>query len=360
MKINEKPIFVPTNRHYSLDQSYINLNLKRAPRTQRSVDEYVHGILTNQRPIISECITLIESKLADKRDLGMEVLARLPVPTSSLRIGITGTPGVGKSTFIEALGLDLLRQGKKVAVLTIDPSSIVSQGSIMGDKMRMDALSTHPLAYVRPTPSSNTLGGIAAHTYETISICEAATYDYILIETVGVGQSEIDVDNLVDINILLLQPGAGDDMQGIKRGILEKADIIIVHKADGVQLDLARKTQQTYKQTLQLFKRSMPKWICPVILFSSITLDGFSDLRSAMDGFLSMSKQCGHFEQKRTTQTHHYIKTTADQIIHTLISANSEIRDTIDQQLQSQTSIYQRMIDLQKNLTTILQKSEKR
>jgi LAO/AO transport system kinase len=341
-----------------LDPSYVNLNLKHKPRSQRSIDEYVHGLLANQRSIISECITLIESTNIDKRGLATEILSKLPTTASrnTFRIGITGTPGVGKSTFIEAIGLELIKAEHKVAVLAIDPTSVISQGSILGDKTRMETLSNHASAYIRPTPTSNVLGGTAAHTYETVAICEAAQYDRILIETVGVGQSEIEVDNLVDINILLLQPGAGDEMQGIKRGILEKADIIIVHKADGIQLELARKTQNTYGQTLNMFKNNLPNWKCPVILVSSITKDGIADVVTTLDNFQSMSTQSGHFDDKRNIQENIYLRTTAHRMITDLVEKNEAVRQVIDEQVGGTFSIFEKMATVQKKLTNLIQK----
>ncbi len=342
-----------------MDPSYINSNLSHTPRHSRSQQEYVQGIVAGDRVIISECITLLESTHDVKRNLGLSVLAACPPPQkTTLRLGITGTPGVGKSTFIENFGLALIAQKRRIAVLAVDPSSAVSQGSILGDKTRMETLSVNPDAFIRPTPSANMLGGTAAHTGETISLCEAGGFDTILIETVGVGQSEIEVDNLVDVSVLLLQPGAGDDMQGIKRGILEKADIIIVHKADGPQLELARKTKQLYDQTLQMFQHDIAQWQRPIILVSSIDKIGFDGIEGAINQFVALSRQSGQWEAKRQNQAKRYLSSIAEQISLDFFKNLTAYKDALNESYQSNKNLYSRITNLQNNLKSIIDKLE--
>jgi LAO/AO transport system kinase len=233
----------------------INKDLKIARNTQlEDIDYLVCGIQNGNIMILSKALTLIESTNIEKRKLANQLISQLKAKKSNtIRLGITGTPGVGKSTFIESFGLLLIENGYKVAVLAIDPSSSISHGSILGDKTRMQDLSTHPQAFIRPTSSGNHLGGTSEHTRESILLCEAAGFDFIIIETVGVGQSETLVSKLVDHFILLLQPGAGDELQGIKRGIVEMADIIVVNKADGDKLQLAKEARNFYSNAIHLF-----------------------------------------------------------------------------------------------------------
>ncbi len=207
-----------------------------------TVDEFTAGILKGDRTLLSQAITLVESSLPSHAEIAQQILERcLPFSGNSIRIGITGVPGVGKSTFIETLGLKLVNSNHKLAVLAIDPSSERSKGSIMGDKTRMEELSAHPYAFIRPSPSAGSLGGVARKTRETIILCEAAGYDTIFVETVGVGQSEIAVHSMVDFFLLLMLAGAGDELQGIKRGIMEMADVIAITKADGENLKKAER-----------------------------------------------------------------------------------------------------------------------
>jgi LAO/AO transport system kinase len=269
----------------------------------RDVAYYAKGIHSGNRFVLSEAITLLESRNEIKRSLGIHILDQVYISErKSVRIGITGTPGVGKSTFIEYFGGYLISQGHKVAVLAIDPSSQTYHGSILGDKTRMQSLSSHDRAYIRPTASGNVLGGTAAFTRDVMILCEAAGYDYIIIETVGVGQSETEVDTMVDVNMLLLQPGAGDDIQGIKRGIAEKADIFIINKADGHQLPLARQTKISYTSAIRLFHHETPGWQCPVIMFSSIKGTGFTDVYTSICDYISVLHAEGIFYKKRKLQ----------------------------------------------------------
>jgi len=250
-------------------------------RTRRLAPErYISGVLAGDVTILARTITIIESDLPSDRELAGEILdAVLSHTGKSRRIGITGAPGVGKSTFLDTMGLYLIRErGEKLAVLSVDPSSPVTGGSILGDKTRMEKLSVEPNAFIRPSPSRGTLGGVTRGTRETLLLCEAAGYQNIWIETVGVGQSEIAVRSMTDFVLLLLLPGAGDELQGIKRGILELVDVLAVNKADGPLLDRARMTKADYESALHLFAPGAGGWTPPVMLCSARTAEGIADL----------------------------------------------------------------------------------
>ena len=245
--------------------------------------EFCDGVLAGDRRSVAKTITLLESRRADHRELGQEVLARLvPHTGAARRIGITGPPGVGKSSFIETLGLELLSGGHKVAVLAVDPSSPLSGGSILGDKTRMERLAREDNAYIRPTPSGGTLGGVSYRTREAMLVCEAAGYDIVLVETVGVGQSEFEVRSMVDFFCVLLQPGAGDELQGIKKGVLELADLLVVNKADGEYRDEAERTRAEYAHALGLLRPSSEHWTPRVQLASALTGDGIDAVWQAV------------------------------------------------------------------------------
>ena len=239
-----------------------------------AVGQYVEGILASNKLVLSRAITLVESTLPADMELAAQVLAALPADAgaNSFRLGITGVPGVGKSTFIESFGLYLLNKGHKLAVLAVDPSSPISGGSIMGDKTRMEELGKEPGVFIRPSPAGSTLGGIALKTREAITICEAAGYDFIIVETVGVGQSEITVQAVTDFFLLLVLANAGDELQGIKRGIMEVADAVIINKADGDNKRAAQLAKLSYQNALHLLPPSKPFWQAQVLAHSS--LDG--------------------------------------------------------------------------------------
>lgn len=269
--------------------------------------ELFERLTRGDRRALSRAITLIESTRADHRERAIALLSRLP-PRQALRVGLSGTPGVGKSTFIEAFGTMLTEQGLKVAVLAVDPSSARSGGSILGDKTRMETLSRNPMAFIRPTPSSAQLGGVARRTRETIRLCEAAGYDVVLIETVGVGQSETLVAEMSDLFTLLLAPAGGDELQGVKRGIMEMADLILVNKADGDLLATARRTVADYAGALRLLrKRSQdPEGFPKALAVSAATGTGLERAWSEMQALTGWRRGHGHFDANRAAQARHW------------------------------------------------------
>jgi LAO/AO transport system kinase len=245
---------------------------------RKESEYYINGVKFGDRYILGKTISLIESELSVDRMLSTEILTELALNRSnSFRIGITGVPGVGKSTFIEAFGEYLISIGKKVAVLAVDPSSEKTGGSILGDKTRMSSLSNNDHAFIRPSPTKNTLGGVASSTRENILLCEAAGYDVIIVETVGVGQSETQVRNMVDFFLLLMLPGAGDELQGIKKGIMEMADGLMINKAEGSNLMIAKQAQSEYKNALHMFPPTESGWIPQVDICSSLEKTGLKD-----------------------------------------------------------------------------------
>ena len=261
-----------------------------------SPDAYIKGILANDRIILSRAITLIESQLSEDRKLAEKVLEGiLPNTGNAIRIGITGVPGVGKSTFIEAFGKYITTQNKKIAVLAIDPTSQRTKGSIMGDKTRMEELAHDPLAYIRPSPSGNTLGGVANKTRETMLLCEAAGFDIILVETVGVGQSETVVKGMVDFFLLLMLSGAGDELQGIKRGIMEMADAVVITKTDGDNIQKAKNAKMEYIHALHLYPPTQNNWYPPVLTCSALQQTGLTEIWEVMMEFSKLMQQNGYW-----------------------------------------------------------------
>lgn len=257
-------------------------------RARRSLDFYLAGVTSRNRAVLAQAITLVESELPAAVALAEQLLDRLPPAPQSFRIGITGIPGAGKSTFIEALGTALLRkEHASVAVLAIDPSSAVSGGSILGDKTRMPTLSLSESAFVRPSPARGALGGIAKGTRAAIRILEAAGYSYVLVETVGVGQSELEVSQLVDFVVLLMVTGTGDQLQGMKRGVLEVSDLIAINKADGPNVALANETRQEVESVLALFPPMTGGWRPPVLTCSAVSGIGISDIIAAIESYAS-------------------------------------------------------------------------
>lgn len=281
----------------------VNPNLVRAKRRTLSVDDYVDGILNGNRVILSRAITMVESTNPDHLATAQAIIERcLPYSGNSLRIGITGVPGVGKSTFIESFGTMLTSMGHKVAVLAIDPSSERTKGSILGDKTRMEALSVDENAFIRPSPSGSTLGGVARKTRESIILCEAAGFNIILVETVGVGQSETAVKSMVDFFLLLMLAGAGDELQGIKRGIMEMADGLIINKADGDNKAKAIGAQAQYRAALKLFPRNESQWTVPVEVCSALEKFALDKVWNMILQYETLTKSNGYFERNRTEQ----------------------------------------------------------
>lgn len=268
-------------------------------RKELLLQDYIDGFKKKDRTILARAITLVESHNPSHQKLAQELLSSiLPYTGHSKRIGISGTPGVGKSTFIEAFGKELTKQKKTVAVLAVDPTSQVSGGSILGDKTRMNELAIDPDAFIRPSPSGETLGGVAKRTRESMLLCEAFGFDYVLIETVGVGQSETTVAQMVDIFVMLLQPGSGDDLQGIKRGILEVVDMVIVTKDDGDSQKTIQKAKHDYQQALHILRHE--GWIPPVLSCSSVTKSGFPEILKTISEYFSSQKEL--IESKRSRQ----------------------------------------------------------
>lgn len=251
-----------------------------------SVDDLERGVLAGNRRFLAKAISLIESTRPEDFAPGQELIERLlPHTGTARRIGITGVPGVGKSTFIEAFGLSLIQRGHRIAVLAIDPSSVRSGGSILGDKTRMQALSQHEHAFIRPSPSAGSLGGVARRTRETILLCEAAGFDIVVVETVGVGQSETTVSTMVDFFLVLMLANAGDELQGIKRGIMEAADAVAINKADGAFADVARAARQRLASALHLIAPRYTDWTVPVLTCSAIEHTGIDGVWKAIDSF---------------------------------------------------------------------------
>ena len=274
--------------------------MARPPSTAALVD----GVLRGDRRDLARAITLVESTRTDHREEAAQLLdALLPNTGGSVRVGISGPPGVGKSTFIEALGLRLVEQGHRVAVLAVDPSSSRSGGSILGDKTRMDELARHSNAYIRPSPSGGALGGVTRRTRETILVCEAAGYDVVLVETVGVGQAETDVDNMVDTFVLLVAAGGGDELQGIKRGVMEAADIVAVTKADGEMLAAAQRAAADYRHALQLLRPKHESWTPEVLLTSAATDGGIDDLWAAIERHRAALTATSALDTRRAAQS---------------------------------------------------------
>ena len=286
-------------------QSSVAVPRKNAPRRRRlTIDEYVAGVLAGDRNILGQAITLVESNARAHFDMGQEVLRQLlPHTGNSIRVGITGVPGAGKSTFIEALGLHLCAQGHKVAVLAVDPSSTVTRGSILGDKTRMELLSRDLRAFIRPSPSGGTLGGVARKSRETILVCEAAGFDVILVETVGVGQSETTVRSMVDFFLLLMIAGAGDELQGIKKGIMELADALLVNKADGDNKIRANAARADYNRALHHLAPATEGWRTKAYTCSALNGEGIDAIWKVIGEFRQHVTTGGAFAKRRQRQT---------------------------------------------------------
>ena len=294
----------------------VNPYLSKRPRRKPlpTVSELVEGILKGDVTVLSRAVTLVESLAPDHYSLAQEVIEKcLPHSGNSRRIGITGVPGAGKSTSIDVFGLHVLKEGGKLAVLAIDPSSERTKGSILGDKTRMEKLAVHPSAFIRPSPSAGSLGGVARKTRETIVLCEAAGYNNIFVETVGVGQSETAVHSMVDFFLLIQIAGAGDELQGIKRGIMEMADGIVINKADGDNVGPAQLAQAQYRSALHLFPPTTSGWMPEVLTYSGYYELGIPEVWAMIDRYFEFVKSNGYFDRRRSEQARYWMYETINE-----------------------------------------------
>ncbi|WP_410004633.1 methylmalonyl Co-A mutase-associated GTPase MeaB [Aequorivita nionensis] len=322
-------------------------NLKKKPQ---AVGELISGILSQNQAALSRAITIIESTAQKHQQQAKEIIENcLPHANKSIRIGITGVPGVGKSTFIESFGKLLISEGKKVAVLTVDPSSSISKGSILGDKTRMEDLVKEENAFIRPSASGDTLGGVARKTRETIILCEAAGFDVILIETVGVGQSETAVHSMTDFFLLLKLAGAGDELQGIKRGIMEMADSIIINKADGENLKAAKLAKTEFNRALHLYPAKESGWAPKTLLCSAIKNEGISEIWDVISNYFETVKSNGYFQYKRKEQNKFWLLQTIESRLKSEFYANATVKKELEKQLKA----------LNENKTTPFEAAEK-
>jgi len=297
-----------------------------------SIDQLVLSLRDGDLSSLGRAITMIESSLDKHRKIAYEIVeACLPYSGKSLRIGITGVPGVGKSTFIESFGTMLTAQGKKIAVLAIDPTSKKSRGSILGDKTRMEELSRDKNAFIRPSAAGESLGGVARKTKETIILCEAAGYDVIIIETVGVGQSEVEVKEMVDFFLLLMLAGAGDELQGIKRGIMEMADALVINKADGDNLQKAKLAKAEYSSALHLLPAADNQWVTPVLLCSALQNEGLEEVWDMMKSFENKMKVSTYFQSNRKLQNFEWMNKALQEELHKRIIEKKEIKDLLEE-----------------------------
>ena len=303
---------------------------------QNSVNEFVTGVLNGNITFLSKAITLVESTNIKHQQKANEILnCCLPHANKSVRIGITGVPGVGKSTFIETFGKYLTAQGKKVAVLAVDPSSSVNKGAILGDKTRMEALVTDENAFIRPSPSGTSLGGVAQKTRESIILCEAAGFDIIIIETVGVGQSETVVHSMVDFFLLLKLAGAGDELQGIKRGIIEMADAIVINKADGDNKQNAKIAKVAFNRALHLYPLKESKWQPKVLTASALHNSGIEEIDNMILTYIAITKENAYFNKKRNEQNKFWLLSTIEQQLKTNFYQNPKVKSALQEEIDN-------------------------
>ena len=305
---------------------------RRRPQGARryDVDEIFAGIIGGDRSALARGITLVESRATAHRDLAADLLERcLGVARSTVRIGITGVPGAGKSTFIEALGLRLIERGHRIAVLAVDPSSSRSGGSLLGDKTRMEELSRSEAAFIRPSPAGGTLGGVAARTRETITLVETAGYDTVLVETVGVGQSEVEVRSMVAFFLLLQIAGAGDELQGLKKGVVELADAVVVNKADGDNRPRALRTAREFRQILHYLSPFTPGWEPEARVCSAIEGSGLNEVWAMVERFLSRLQESGEFHRIRRAQNVDWLDKLLREAVWGRFLASAAARDEL-------------------------------
>ena len=304
---------------------YLN-KIRKVRRRQYTAAEYTEHILKGDITVLSQAVTLVESNLPDHQILAQEVIEKcLPYAGSSVRVGITGVPGSGKSTSIDAFGLHVLKKGGKLAVLAIDPSSELSKGSILGDKTRMEKLSVHPDSFIRPSPSAGSLGGVARKTRETIILCEAAGFDKIFVETVGVGQSETAVHSMVDFFLLIQLAGTGDELQGIKRGIMEMADGIIINKADGNNIEKAKLAAAHFRNALHLFPAPESGWTPQVLTYSGFYGIGIKEIWDMVYNYIDFVKKNGYFDYRRNEQAKYWMYETINEHLRDSFYNNEKI-----------------------------------
>jgi LAO/AO transport system kinase len=316
--------------------------------------DYIDGVLAQNRRIVAKTITLIESSLVSHQEKAKTIVdALLPYAGQAVRIGITGVPGVGKSTYIESFGLQLVKKDHRVAVLAVDPSSSKSGGSIMGDKTRMERLSLEKQAFIRPSPSGGTLGGVARRTRETIVVCEAAGFDIIIVETVGVGQSEITVASMVDFFLVLMLAGAGDELQGIKKGVLELADAIAINKADGNNIENAKKAKLEYEKALNLLTPSSRIWSPPVLTCSAVTMDGIEDIWQTILDYKEKLEVSGELLEKRRKQALDWLWALVEEGLRERFYRNPDVEKSLAEIVKAvekgdtaATAAAQRLLDL--------------
>lgn len=309
--------------------------MRTAKRRSFTASEYVEGIVKGDTSILSQAVTLVESNLYEHQTLAQEVIEKcLPHACDSVRVGITGVPGAGKSTSIDTFGLHVLKRGGKLAVLAIDPSSERSKGSILGDKTRMEKLSVHPNAFIRPSPSAGSLGGVARKTRETIVLCEAAGYNNIFVETVGVGQSETAVHSMVDFFLLIQLAGTGDELQGIKRGIMEMADGIVINKADGSNIEKAKLAQAQFRNALHLFPPTPSGWTPQVLTYSGYYELGIAEVWDMIDKYIAFVKKNGYFDYKRQEQAKYWMFETINEQLRDHFYRNPQIERMLEEKQQ--------------------------
>jgi LAO/AO transport system kinase len=310
--------------------------IKISRAKQNSVDEFVSKILNGNITFLSKAITLVESTNTNHQKKANEILERcLPHSNNSVRIGITGVPGVGKSTFIEVFGKHLTAQNKKVAVLAVDPSSSINRGSILGDKTRMEELVTDKNAFIRPSPAGTSLGGVAQKTRESIILCEAAGFDTIIIETVGVGQSETVVHSMVDFFLLLKLAGAGDELQGIKRGIIEMADAIVINKADSGNEKNAKIAKVEFNRALHLYPIRESKWQPKVLTASALHNTGIHKIETMITEYISLTKENSYFNKKRNEQNKYWLLSTINQQLKDNFYQNPIVKLALQKEIQN-------------------------
>ncbi len=317
--------------------------VRKSRNREIDVDGLFNKLILGDKTALAQGITLVENIHPLHRQQASELIGKcLPLANNSIRIGITGVPGVGKSTFIEAFGRYLTSHNKKVAVLAVDPTSTISGGSILGDKTRMESLANDENAFIRPSPSGESLGGVAKKTRETIILCEAAGFDTLLIETVGVGQSETTVHSMTDFFLLLKLAGAGDELQGIKRGIMEMADAIVINKADGENLKAAKQARSEFKRALHLYPPKESGWEPKVLLCSAVNHEGIKEVWDLIARFEAHVKKNRAFEKKRMNQNKYWLLQTIDDHLKSRFYENPEVKDALEEQMAA----------IQKNETT--------